>query len=382
MPSTGTISVERMKAVRSFPVPDRRTAILDSILDAIGQTPCIRLHTVPQMLGLKCEVVAKCEFLNPGGSVKDRIGRLMLLDAEANGTLKKGDTLVEPTSGNTGIGLAMAAAARGIKMIITMPMKMSAEKERVLNVLGAKVIRTPTAVAHDHPDSLISVAWRLQRENPETHHVLDQYGNPANPASHYYGTGEEILQQCGGKVDAVVISAGTGGTLTGIARRLKEALGDKVQVIAVDPIGSILADPSVIPPPTTYHVEGIGYDFVPDVCDRTVVDKWVKSEDHKSFEYARMLQRHEGMLVGGSSGSAMVGVVEACKDFGADKRVVVIFPDNIRNYISKFADDNWLREKEFKFIKESEATTRPTYDALVARVAELEKEVASLKGSQ
>jgi len=325
--------------------------------------------------------VAKCEFLNPGGSVKDRIARQMVLEAEASGRIKKGDTLVEPTSGNTGIGLAMAAAARGFKMIICMPMKMSAEKERVLNVLGAKVIRTPTAVAYDHPDSLISVAWRLAKENPETHHVLDQYGNTANPNAHEYGTGAEIVRQCGGKVDAIVVGAGTGGTITGIGRALKKAIPG-VKVIGVDPIGSILADPEAGAPPTSYQVEGIGYDFVPKVCDRSVVDTWVKTEDARSFEFARMIQKHEGMLVGGSSGSAMIGVVEACKEFGPDKRVVVVFPDNIRNYISKFADDNWLREKGFKTDPESNAAVRPTYDSLVARVAELEAKVAELEAKK
>jgi cystathionine beta-synthase len=363
-----------------FPVPDRRTAILDSILDAVGETPCVRLNKVPKMLGLQCEVVAKCEFLNPGGSVKDRIGRQMVLEAEASGRIKPGDTLVEPTSGNTGIGLAMAAAARGYKMIICMPMKMSAEKERVLNVLGAKVIRTPTAVAHDHPDSLISVAWRLAKENPTSHFVLDQYGNPANPGSHYHGTGAEILRQCGGKVDAVVVGAGTGGTITGIARILKEKIPG-VKIVGVDPVGSILADPEAPAPKCAYQVEGIGYDFIPKVCDRSMVDQWVKTEDARSFEYARMIQKYEGMLVGGSSGSAMIGVLEACKEYGPDKRVVVVFPDNIRNYISKFADDNWLREKGFKTDPESNAAVRPTYDALVERVAQLEAKIAQLQST-
>lgn len=362
---------------KPIPVPDRNTNILGSILDAVGNTPCIRLNYVPKMLGLKCEVVAKCEFLNPGGSVKDRIGRQMVLEAEAKGRIKEGDVLIEPTSGNTGIGMAMAAAARGIKMIIAMPTKMSAEKERVLNVLGAKVIRTPM-VAHDHPDSLISVAWRMHKENPDTVHVLDQYRNVANPGAHYHGTGDEILRQCGGKVDAIVCGTGTGGTMTGIAKRIKEVNPD-VRVIAVDPLGSILADPDTPAPDVSYHVEGIGYDFVPDVCHRNLVTTWVKSTDPKSLEYARMIHRYEGMLVGGSSGSAMYGVVEACKDLGEDKRVVVVFPDNIRNYMTKFADDNWLEEKGFDFIKDSQATKRPTYEALQAKVAALEAEVAALK---
>lgn len=358
--------------------PDRRTEILNSILDYVGETPCIRLNTVPKMLGLKCEVIAKCEFLNPGGSVKDRIGRQMVLEAEAKGRIKKGSVLVEPTSGNTGIGMAMAAAARGFDMIICMPTKMSAEKERVLNVLGAKVIRTPTSVSYDHPDSLISVAWRLQKENPDTHHVLDQYRNVANPGAHYHGTGAEILRQCGGKVDMIVAGAGTGGTITGIAKKLKEEV-PAVKVVAVDPVGSILADPNVAPPEGySYHVEGIGYDFIPDVCHRNLVDQWVKTEDPLAFKYARMLHKYEGMLVGGSSGSAMVGVVEAAKDLGEDKRVVVVFPDNIRNYMSKFADDNWMIEKGFV----EGDVKRPTYEALQKERDELKAKLAQLEAGK
>jgi cystathionine beta-synthase len=355
---------------------DRKTTILDSVLDQVGQTPCIRLNTVPAMLGLKCEVIAKCEFLNPGGSVKDRIGRMMVLNAEKDGKIKPGDTLVEASSGNTGIGMSMAAAARGYKMIVTMPVKMSQEKSRVLTVLGTKVIRTPTAAASADPDSLISVAKRIAKENDD-HHMLDQYVNQANPDAHYFGTGQEILDQCGGKVDMVVIGCGTGGTMSGIAKMLKEKIPG-VKVVGVDPVGSILADPKVAPPANySYQVEGIGYDFIPEVCDRSLVDQWIKTEDPLAFKYARMLQRHEGMLVGGSSGSAMAGVVAAAKDLGADKRVVVIFADNIRNYMSKFADDNWMVEKGF--LPGPLDFPVPTYDAVKKERDELAEKVKALE---
>ena len=364
-------------------VPDRRSNVLKSVLDAVGNTPCIELQNVPKMLGLKCRVIAKCEYLNPGGSVKDRIGRLMLLDAEREGLLKAGDQLIEPTSGNTGIGLSMAAAAKGYKMTITMPTKMSAEKERTLNALGAKVIRTPM-VDHDHPDSLISLAWRMQKEDPEHRHVLDQYKNSANPNSHYYGTGEEIFQQTGGKVDMVVCGTGTGGTMTGVAKRLKERVPG-IKVVAVDPVGSILADPDVPPPANySYHVEGIGYDFIPKVCHRELVDQWVKSEDTESFKYARMLQRYEGLLVGGSSGSAFHGVMQAAKDLGPEHTVVVVLPDNIRNYMAKFADDNWMVEKGFAGLitddrKALGGSVKPTYETLAKENEALKEKLAAME---
>jgi cystathionine beta-synthase len=355
----------------------RATTVLSSIVDAIGETPCVRMANLAKHLGFNFELVGKCEFMNPGGSVKDRIGRQMILDAEAEGRIKKGDTLVEATSGNTGVAMAMAAAARGYKMIITMPVKMSHEKQTALQVLGAHVIRTPTAVAFDHPDSLISVAKRLVKENPETHHMLDQYKNPANPKAHYEGTGAEIVAQCGGKVDYVFLTTGTGGTMTGVARALKEKIPG-VKVVGVDPIGSVLADPSVPAPSVSYQVEGIGYDFVPDVCDRSLVDAWVKIEDKESFSCARDILKTEGMLVGGSSGSVIAGVVKyaAANPIPEGSRVVVLLPDSIRNYMSKYADDNWMIEKGFA----TGEITRPTYDSLAAENAKLRAELAKLKG--
>eukprot|EP01012_Entosiphon_sulcatum_P058136 TRINITY_DN82103_c0_g1_i1.p1 TRINITY_DN82103_c0_g1~~TRINITY_DN82103_c0_g1_i1.p1 ORF type:complete len:373 (+),score=77.49 TRINITY_DN82103_c0_g1_i1:148-1119(+) len=282
--------------------------------------------------------------MNPGGSVKDRIGRQMVLDAEKAGVITPGvTTLVEPTSGNTGIGLSMAAAVRGYKCIITLPMKMSKEKVSVLQALGSKVIRTPTEAAWDAPESHIGIANKLSRENAN-HVVLDQYKNPSNPRAHEEGTAQEIYRQCGGKLDMVVIAAGTGGTISGTARALKRLIPN-LHVVGVDPHGSLLHDDSA--PIHSYHVEGIGYDFVPDVMDRKVVDEWVVTEDKESFHLARRLIREEGMLVGGSSGSALAGALKAAKKLGPGQRCLVILPDSIRNYLTKFVDDEWMIERGF-----------------------------------
>jgi cystathionine beta-synthase len=319
---------------------DRGTTILDSILDATGHTPMVRLSRIGK--GLPGELLAKCEFMNPGGSVKDRIGVRMLLDAEKAGRIKPGDTLIEPTSGNTGIGIAMAAAAKGYRVIITMPEKMSQEKQVVLEALGAEIIRTPTEAAWDSPESHIGVARRLKEVIPNAH-ILDQYGNASNPNAHDEGTAQEILAQTGNKVDAVVMTAGTGGTITGVARGIKRALPN-CKIVGVDPEGSILAGPGEI---KSYKVEGIGYDFIPDVLDRRLVDQWVKSNDRDSFLVARQLIRQEGLLCGGSSGSAVWAAMQVSRELGPGKRVVVILPDSIRNYLSKFVDDKWMRQQGF-----------------------------------
>lgn len=221
---------------------------MNSVLENIGNTPMIRLHKVKDKL--PCELLAKCDFFNAAGSVKDRIGLRMVEDAEKSGRIKPGDTLIEPTSGNTGIGLALAAALKGYRMVITLPEKMSNEKVSVLKALGATVIRTPTEAAWDSPESLIGVAHRLQKEMPNAH-ILDQYANPSNPIAHYDGTAEEILEQTDGKLDMIVLTAGTGGTLTGIARKIKERL-PSCRIVGVDPHGSILSGPS---PSQAYHVE-------------------------------------------------------------------------------------------------------------------------------
>lgn len=282
------------------------------------------------------DILAKCEFLNPGGSVKDRIGWRMVEKAEAEGRIHPGDTLIEPTSGNTGIGLAMAAAIKGYRMIIVMPTKMSMEKQLVLEALGAQIVRTESNVPHDHPDSLFGVSKKLASETPNSH-ILDQYKNVNNWEAHYHGTAVEIIDQVGGKLDYFVASAGTGGTITGCGRRLKEAIPG-VKVIGADPEGSILGGGEPGPP---YKVEGIGYDFFPDVLDTSVVDHWVKTNDLSSFRFALDLIRDEAMLVGGSSGAAIQAALEVAKSAPKGSRMVVILPDSIRNYMSKHLDPNW-----------------------------------------
>jgi cystathionine beta-synthase len=312
--------------------------VMDTITGFIGNTPMVRLNRIPQSLGIKTTVYAKLEMFNAGGSVKDRIALRMIEEAERQGRIKPGDTLIEPTSGNTGIGLALVAAVKGYKTIITLPEKMSPEKVAVLRALNAEIIRTPTAAAYDSPESHIGVAKRLLKEIPNSH-ILDQYGNPDNPLAHEFGTGEEIWKQTNGKITALVAGAGTGGTITGIAKGLRKHNPD-IKIIGADPQGSILALPADLNEAhknESYRVEGIGYDFIPDVLDQKVVDKWYKTDDRESFLYARRLIAEEGILCGGSSGSAMATVVRAVKDLGLTKDdvVVVVLPDSIRSYLSK-----------------------------------------------
>jgi cystathionine beta-synthase len=316
------------------------TKIHDSILDSLGNTPMVRLRRIGRETG--CELLAKCEFLNAGGSVKDRIGKRMVEEAQRSGRIKPGDTLIEPTSGNTGIGMALAAAIYGYRMIITLPEKMSREKQVVLEALGAEIIRTPTEAAFDAPESHIGVARQLQKILPNAH-ILDQYSNPDNPLAHYHGTAQEILEQTDGKLDMCVLTAGTGGTISGVAKKLKEEVKN-VKIVGVDPVGSILAGPGPI---GTYKVEGIGYDFIPDVLDRSLVDEWVKTEDRPSFLLARKLIRQEGLLCGGSSGSAVWAALEMAKKYGPNKRIVVLLPDSVRNYMTKFMDPMWMKENGF-----------------------------------
>ncbi len=322
--------------------------ILNTILDHIGDTPLVRINKITAAEGVQCEVLAKCEFFNSGGSVKDRIGKRMIEDAERSGRIKPGDTLIEPTSGNTGIGLALAAAIKGYRMIITLPEKMSREKVDILKALGAEIIRTPTEAAYDSPDSHIGVAKRLQTEIPNSH-ILDQYANPSNPLAHYDHTAEELLEQTGGQIDVLVVSAGTGGTLTGISRKLKERL-PHLKVVGVDPVGSILAEPESLNDQdrlSSYKVEGIGYDFIPTVLDRALVDLWAKTNDRDSLLMARRLIRDEGLLCGGSCGSAMVAAIQVAKTLPAGKRVVVLLPDSSRNYMTKLISDQWMLEAGF-----------------------------------
>ena len=320
-----------------------RPKISESILDHMSNTPLVRVNSIGAGTH-ECEILAKCEFLNAGGSVKDRIGKRMILDAEKVGRIKPGDTLIEPSSGNTGIGLAITALLRGYHMVITLPEKMSTEKMNMLKALGAEIIRTPTEAAWDAPDSHIGVAKRLHAAIPNSH-ILDQYTNESNPLAHYEGTAEEILYQCDGKVDMVVCGAGTGGTISGVARKLKERLGSRVTIVGVDPEGSILAEPQSLNAKgigESYLVEGIGYDFVPKVLDRSLVDEWVKVDDAASLKMARRLIAEEGLMCGGSSGAAMHAALLVAKRLGRGQRVVVLLPDQVRNYMTKFVDDEWM----------------------------------------
>lgn len=312
--------------------------IYSNILDTIGHTPIVKINRVG--MELSCDLYGKCEFFNPGGSVKDRIGYEMVKNAARDGRIKLGDTLIEPTSGNTGIGIALAGAVLGYKVIITMPNKMSHEKQVVLERLGATIYRTRTEAASHDPDSHISLARTLQQEIPDSH-ILDQYANPDNPNAHYKNTAQEIIDDFGEQLDMVVASVGTGGTITGLAKRLKEHY-PSIQVIGVDPIGSILGGGNEIAP---YLVEGIGYDFFPDVLNNDLIDAYVKTNDKDAFHTARQLIRQEGLLVGGSSGAAMWAALQAAKSLKSGQKCLVILPDSIRNYMSKFASDEWMKEQ-------------------------------------
>ncbi|KAI3403857.1 CYS4 [Candida oxycetoniae] len=328
----------------------------EDILELIGNTPLVKLNRIPQSFGIKAKIYAKVELFNAGGSIKDRIAKNMVLEAEKEGRIKPGYTLIEPTSGNTGIGLALVGAVRGYRTIITLPEKMSNEKVSVLKALGAEIIRTPTEAAWDAPESHIGVAKKLEKEIPNSV-ILDQYSNPANPDAHYYGTGYEIWEQTEGKVTHLVAGAGTGGTITGMSRYLKEK-NPKVHVTGADPKGSILAEPETLNTSTDgYLVEGIGYDFIPDVLNRKYVDDWIKTDDAESFKLARRIIREEGILVGGSSGSALQAALQVAKDLTEDDVVVVVFPDSIRSYLSKFADDEWLKSNGFE-VEETETTNK------------------------
>jgi cystathionine beta-synthase len=309
--------------------------VLETFLDAMGNTPLVRLSKVTR--GVRPTVLAKLEMLNPGGSVKDRIGIRMIEAAERAGALRPGGTIVEPTSGNTGHGLAIAAAIRGYKCIFVMPDKMSQEKISLLRAYGAEVVITPTAVAPESPESYYRVAERLADEIPGAFQP-NQYFNAENPATHYATTGPEIWEQTEGGVDVFVAGIGTGGTISGVGKYLKEQNAN-VMVVGADPEGSVYSGDE----PRPYLVEGIGEDFWPDTFDPSVVDRYVKVSDRDSFRMARAVTRQEGILVGGSCGTAVVAALTVARELDdASKTIVVLLPDSGRGYLSKVHSDTWM----------------------------------------
>ncbi len=336
-----------MQTEKTIP-PDQTMTVYDNIMETIGETPLVRLHSVAG--DLPCTILAKVEFFNPGGSVKDRIGLAIIEDAERNGRLQPGGTIVEATSGNTGVGLAIAAALKGYRCIFVMPDKMSQEKIMLLRAFGARVVVTPTAVAPEDPRSYYSVANRLVAETPNAV-LANQYHNPINPQAHEETTGPEIWRQTAGKITHFIAGMGTGGTITGVGRYLKSQ-NPHVQIVGVDAVGSILYDlhrTGETVKAESYKVEGIGEDFLPSTTDLSVIDTIVQVNDRESFLMARRLVREEGIFCGGSSGSAIAGALKYARSqkLGPQDVVVVILPDSGSRYLSKVFDDEWMRENGF-----------------------------------
>jgi cystathionine beta-synthase len=317
-----------------------------NILEAVGHTPLVRLNRIAQ--GYKPLIAAKLEYMNPGGSIKDRIALSMVDAAEREGALKPGGTIIEGTSGNTGMGLALVAAVKGYRAIFTMPDKMSREKIDALRGLGADVVVTPTAVPHEDPRSYHAVAERLSHEVPNAF-FPNQYDNPNNPLAHYRTTGPEIWEQTEGKVTHVVVGVGTGGTITGIGRYLKEK-NRAIRVVGVDPVGSVFYDyfrTKRLPASNPYKVEGVGQDDIPGNVDFSVIDDIVQVSDRESFLTTRALARQEGIFAGGSSGMAMHGALQAARTCAAGDYMVVLLPDSGSRYLSKIYNDAWMRENQY-----------------------------------
>ena len=313
---------------------------VEHVVDLVGNTPLVKLNSLTS--GIKATVLAKVEYLNPGGSVKDRIALRMVEAAEKSGELRPGGTIVEPTSGNTGVGLALVAQRKGYKCVFVCPDKVSEDKRNVLKAYGAEVVVCPTAVAPEHPDSYYNVSDRLVREIPGAWKP-NQYANPENPASHYHQTGPEIWRQTEGKITHFVAGVGTGGTISGTGRFLKEASNGAVQVIGADPEGSVYSGGTGRP----YLVEGVGEDFWPEAYDKTICDQIVEVSDADSFDITRRLAREEGLLVGGSCGMAAAAALRIAKDLPEDAVVVVILPDGGRGYLSKVFNDRWMASYGF-----------------------------------
>ncbi len=349
--------------------------VFEDVTSAVGRTPMVRLNRVGRETG--ATFYAKLEYLNPGNSVKDRIALQMVFDAEKSGALKPGGTIIECTSGNTGMGLAMVAAARGYRTILVMPDKVSSEKIKALRAFGARVVTTPTAVAPDDPRSYYSVAQRLQKETPNSF-FANQYHNPSNPEAHARTTGPEIWDQIGERLDAVVVATGTGGTLTGIARFIKPRK-PSARFVLVDPVGSILYDyfrtRKVTPAFKTYKVEGFGEDFIPSSLDIELVTDCYQVTDQECFLTARELTRKEGLFSGGSAGGAVCGAIKFAKDHPECRTIVVILPDSGSRYLSKVYDDDWLRENSFlddetTYGRLQDVIDRQKHPLIVARAAD------------
>ena len=319
--------------------------ICKTILDAVGNTPLVRLNRISA--GLNADILVKLENLNPGGSVKDRIGITMIDEAEKKGLLKPGGTIIEPTSGNTGTGLALVACVRRYKMIFTMPDKMSEEKRSLLRAYGARVIVTPTNTTPESPEHYIKVAEKLARETPNSF-MPNQYVNTANPRAHYQTTGPEIWDQTGGRISVFVCGMGTGGTITGTGRYLKEKK-KSVRIVGVDPEGSIYHSRfhQNAESPHQYKIEGIGEDFMPETMDLEVVDDVIKVSDGDAFHTARRLAREEGILVGGSGGAAVHAAVKVAETMHKGQTIVTLLPDSGRNYLTKLFSDQWMKEQGF-----------------------------------
>ncbi len=328
--------------------------VADSLLDLVGNTPLVRLGRIGA--GLKCQLLAKLEFLNPGGSVKDRPAVAMIDAAEQAGLLQAGGTIVEPTSGNTGVGLALVAARRGYRCVFVMPDKIAAEKIDLLRAYGTEVVVCPTTVAPEHPDSYYSVANRLAEEIAGAYKP-DQYSNPANPASHERSTGPEIWRQTQGRISHFVAGIGTGGTITGVSRYLK-SVNPRIEIVGADPEGSVYSGGSGRP----YLVEGIGEDFWPSAYDPAAVDRVVPVSDRDSFLTARAVTRREGILVGGSAGTAVWAALEVGRTLGPEQVVVVLIPDSGRGYLTKLYNDAWMAD--FGFLQ---ASGRTAADVLAAK---------------
>ncbi|MGC9666760.1 cystathionine beta-synthase [Planosporangium sp. 12N6] len=321
----------------------------DNVVELIGNTPLVRLRNVTE--GISATVLAKVEYFNPGGSVKDRIALRMVVEAEKSGLLKPGGTIVEPTSGNTGVGLALVAQLRGYRCVFVCPDKVSEDKQNVLRAYGAEVVVCPTAVAPEDPRSYYNVSDRLAREIPDAWKP-DQYSNPNNPLSHYEQTGPEIWEQTAGRITHFVAGVGTGGTISGIGRYLREASEGRVKIIGADPEGSVYSGGSGRP----YLVEGVGEDFWPKTYDRDICDEIIEVSDKDSFHLTRRLAREEGLLVGGSCGMAVAAALEVARRADPDDVVVVLLPDGGRGYLSKIFNDAWMTRYGFLSSHEAGAT--------------------------